>query len=294
MPKFVAAIPIVFAPVLIWADYPLIRYTTESRDPLYSQQQQDVESWYSDPDDPPSLAIFRYIPRASEDLFSVAAAFNLPYESLATLNGWDASGLFSSGTEIMIPNMPGIFVPESPANAWERALSETRRETAAGPLAVRISGRESRLLFHPGEKFSPAERIRFLGRLFSSPLKGGRVTSGFGYRPNPFRGGTNFHPGLDFRAAVGTPVMAARDGVVADAGTLEIYGHFVIINHDARYQTFYAHLDEVLVTGGQRMKAGERIALSGNSGISTGPHLHFEIRRDGVPIDPARLTALGD
>ena len=101
----------------------------------------------------------------------------------------------------------------------------------------------------------------------------------------------SFHPGVDLRASTGTPVMAARDGTVLETGTLEIYGLFVIINHDGGYQSVYAHLDEILVSEGQIVDAGDRIALSGNSGVSTGPHLHFEIRRNGKPADPSRLTS---
>jgi murein DD-endopeptidase MepM/ murein hydrolase activator NlpD len=91
-----------------------------------------------------------------------------------------------------------------------------------------------------------------------------------------------------------TEVLAPRDGKVIETGTLEIYGHFVIIDHDGGYQSVYGHLNEILVSEGQMVDAGEVIALSGNSGISTGPHLHFEIRRDGKPVDPSRLTSFYD
>ena len=281
-------------PLHLGAEYPLIRYTARARDPLYSQQQQDVESWYADPADPPAPAMYRYIPRKSEDIFAVAAAFNLPYESLATLNGWDSPGLMHPGTEIVVPNMPGVFVPLIPGGSWEKLLLENRTGRESVELLLRISGDERRFLFHPGGKFSSDERIRFLGSIFSSPVGRVRVSSGFGYRPDPFHGGPSFHPGIDLRVPAGTSVKAARDGVVGDTGTLESWGRFAIINHDGRYQTVYAHLEEVMVTRGHRVRAGEVIALSGNSGFSTGPHLHFEIRRDGVPIDPSMLTNLRD
>ncbi len=279
----------------VFAEYPLIRYTIESRDPLYSQQQQDVEIWYSGVQDSPQLMIFRYFPRSSENLFSVAAAFNLPYDSIATLNGWDAPGLLSPEKEVLIPNIPGLFVPETPEGNWQRALAGNSRDSE--PIIIKISskaGETKTLRFYPGEKFSSAERIRFLGSLFSAPLRDVKITSSFGYRTNPFTGGLSFHPGVDLRAGMNTVVIAARDGIVKETGTLEIYGHFVIIDHDGGYQSVYAHLNEVLVSAGETVNAGDRIALSGNSGISTGPHLHFEIRRDGKPIDPSRLTSFGE
>jgi len=293
MPRIVSVLLLLLAVnYALFADYPLIHYTIESRDPLYSQQQQDVELWYSGRGSSPPLMLYRYIPLDSENLFSVAAAFNLPYESIATLNGWDAPGLFSSGKELLIPNIPGLFVPENPRGNWEKILADDSRESES--INIRVNngtGVSRKFRFYPGEKFSSDERIRFLGSLFTSPLADSRITSPFGYRQNPFSGGMSFHPGVDLRASINTPVTAARDGVVKETGTLEIYGHFIIIDHDGGYQSVYAHLNEVLVTPGQKVSAGDRIALSGNSGISTGPHLHFEIRRNGKPVDPAGLTS---
>jgi len=274
------------------ADYPLINYTIESRDPLYSQHQQDIELWYLDSAKSQPLMIFRYVPLLSEDIFSVAAAFNLPYDTLATLNGWNSPGLLETGNEILVPNTPGVFIPVNPENEWEESLSKTGRSAVALNVAIRLeSSREREFRFYPGDKFSSDERIRFLGSLFSSPLKQVRITSSFGYRSNPFSGKLSFHPGVDFQAPVGTPVFAVRNGRVHDIGMLEFYGLYVIINHDGGYQTVYAHLDEAIVEVGQLVGAGEQIALSGNSGISTGPHLHFEIRKSGKPTNPAALTS---
>jgi len=274
------------------ADYPLINYTIESRDPLYSQHQQDIEQWYRDSAKAPPLMIFRYVPLPSEDIFSVAAAFNIPYDALATLNGWDAPGLLGAGKEVLIPNTPGVFVPVKPKDKWEAGLSETERSPNSISVAIRLeSSGEREFRFYPGNKFSPNERIRFLGNLFSSPVKRGKITSSFGYRSDPFSGELSFHQGVDIRTPIGTPVFAVRKGRVHDAGMLENYGLYIIINHDGGYQTVYAHLNAMLVTAGQLVEAGSQIAFSGNSGISTGPHLHFEIRKNGKPTNPATLTS---
>ncbi|MDF1568530.1 MAG: M23 family metallopeptidase [Spirochaetaceae bacterium] len=279
----------------VYADYPLIRYTMSSRDPLYSQQQQDVEAWYSSGQGAFGLNIYSYVPRATEDIFAVAAAFNLPYDALATLNGWDSPGLLTPGRQILIPNMPGLFVPTEPSGPWESDLSDHQRSSE--PIAVLVgmpTGATKSYEFFPGEKFTSDERIRFLGHVFSAPLQNSRISSNFGYRTNPFRGGLSFHPGVDLKADVGTEVYAARGGTVEKIGSLELYGLFVILRHDGQYQTVYAHLDEFLVREGQTVGAGDRIALSGNTGISTGPHLHFEIRKDGIPADPSTLTSFYD
>jgi len=274
------------------ADYPLINYTIESRDPIYSQHQQDVELWYANSAKSQPLMIFRYIPLPSEDIFSVAAAFNLTYDTLATLNGWNSPGLLMTENEILIPNIPGVFVPLVPEDKWEESLSETTRSSDAINVAIKLKNNESRMFrFYPGDKLSSEERIRFLGSAFSSPMKEIRITSHFGYRSDPLSGGLSFHPGVDIEAPIGTPVFAVRDGKVHDIGILEVLGLYIIINHEGGYQTVYAHLDEILVKVEQLVGAGDQIALSGNSGILTGPHLHFEIRKNGKPTNPATLTS---
>lgn len=120
--------------------------------------------------------------------------------------------------------------------------------------------------------------------LFNWPLLG-EITSGFGPRRHPITRERHFHEGIDIAADEGTPVYAARAGKVIFAGPSSGYGHLIILDHGL-YQTYYAHLFEVLVYKGQFVEAGQLIARSGNTGLSTGPHLHFEIRLRGVPISP--------
>lgn len=111
------------------------------------------------------------------------------------------------------------------------------------------------------------------------------VTSGYGYRTDPVEGGMSFHTGIDIAAPVGTPVHAAARGVVAKAGWSGNFGYAVYIQHGS-IMTIYAHLSEITVEKGQQVEAGEVIAFSGNTGKSTGPHLHFEVRVLGLPVDP--------
>ncbi len=112
------------------------------------------------------------------------------------------------------------------------------------------------------------------------PMDEGRFTSGFGMRWG------RMHSGLDFGVSIGTRVNAARDGVVTLADEVGSYGNVVFISHENGEETRYAHLSEWLVEPGQEVKQGDQIALSGNTGRSTGPHLHFEIRVDGEAINP--------
>jgi murein DD-endopeptidase MepM/ murein hydrolase activator NlpD len=114
-----------------------------------------------------------------------------------------------------------------------------------------------------------------------------RVASGFGYRIDPVYKTVKFHQGLDFTAPTGTPIYASANGVVKTAGNLGTgYGIHVVINHGYGYQTLYGHMVKVKVRPGQRVVRGEIIGYVGNTGKSTGPHCHYEVHKNGRPLDP--------
>ena len=118
------------------------------------------------------------------------------------------------------------------------------------------------------------------------PISGGRQTSGFGRRKRPTAGASSYHKGVDWAVATGTPVYASSGGVVTRAGWGKGYGYCVYIKHPDGKETRYGHLSKVLVSAGQSVSQGQRIALSGNTGVSTGPHLHFEILVNGSQVNP--------
>jgi murein DD-endopeptidase MepM/ murein hydrolase activator NlpD len=119
----------------------------------------------------------------------------------------------------------------------------------------------------------------------------GPVGSGFGFRSDPFSGRAALHTGLDFPAEIGTPILAAAGGVVVSTEPHPAYGNLVEIDHGNGLLTRYAHASRVLVKSGDLVKRGQTVAEVGNSGRSTGPHLHFEVLVEGVPQNPARFLA---
>jgi murein DD-endopeptidase MepM/ murein hydrolase activator NlpD len=122
------------------------------------------------------------------------------------------------------------------------------------------------------------------------PLEAGRLTSSFGVRTHPItKEADSFHTGVDIAAPQGTPIHAAFFGVVETVGESEYYGNYVLIKHSDVLYSFYGHCAEVLAQEGMVVRAGECVALVGSTGLSTGPHLHFEIRLNGVRCDPAAL-----
>ncbi len=112
------------------------------------------------------------------------------------------------------------------------------------------------------------------------------ISSGFGYRMHPILGYERFHSGLDFAADYGSPILAADRGVVIFAGWYGGYGNAIILDHGNGLTTMYAHSQELYVSEGQTVQRGQAIAAVGSTGLSTGPHLHFEVRKDGEPVDP--------
>lgn len=124
---------------------------------------------------------------------------------------------------------------------------------------------------------------------FIKPLAGGRLTSGFGYRNKPkAAGATAYHQGIDWGTPTGTTVYASSGGTVVQAGWMGGYGYVVYIDHPGGRQTRYAHLSKILVSKGQTVSQGQTIARSGNTGASTGPHVHFEIRINGTAVNPLK------
>lgn len=159
----------------------------------------------------------------------------------------------------------------SEESALEGLILEREREIAAQRRAAGIAG---------GVESEGAAGA------FSWPVTG-TITSPFGWRSNPFGGSPEFHQGLDIAAPSGTTVTAAAGGTVIMAQWYGGYGNYILIDHGGGYSTGYGHLSAIYVSNGQSVQRGQAIGAVGSTGQSTGPHLHFEVRIAGKPVDPA-------
>jgi len=176
--------------------------------------------------------------------------------------------------ETRVPRLPGAAMGEAlgrrlfdflDALSGRMAREEAAQQTLARSLVER--------------------KLEFLAKPTLWPARG-YVTSGFGSRRSPFGRGGDFHNGVDIKAPLGSPVYAAGAGRVVEAGTMAGYGFIVVIAHDYGLETAYAHLKKIEVKAGQEVKRGQIIAQSGNSGRTTGAHLHYEVRAGGTPVNP--------
>jgi murein DD-endopeptidase MepM/ murein hydrolase activator NlpD len=236
-----------------------------------------------------ALTIYAYTPGGTDDIFSLAARCNIPYAALATLNHIAHPGSLDQAGTLLLPSVPGIFIPESPESDLERLLQSSREASAGIPITINRGGKKTAFLFIPGADFSPTERVFFLNFSFRFPLRAYRLTSAFGLRRNPITGTVKIHEGLDLAAPEGTDVFATRDGVVTDLGEDSIYGRYIVIQHGENWVSLYGHLSAIHTTLRSRVRTGALIGKVGSTGQSTGPHLHFELRQNGQAQDPGKL-----
>nr|WP_241018611.1 M23 family metallopeptidase [Paraburkholderia sp. Tr-20389] len=207
----------------------------------------------------------------------------------------------------VVEQIAGIFAGrvdvDAPAQAGDeyRIVMEPAGDSAeprVASLEVRLNGRAYDALWFaaPGAEqgaYYTLDGARIASEPFTMPLDYGRVSSPFGMRRHPVYGERRFHTGVDLTAPAGTPIYAAAGGIVEMAVDGRGYGKHVVLRHDDGYSTWYAHLS--LFAGelkpGQRIEQGQVIGYVGRTGTTTGPHLHYEVRKDDHPVDPMTLTA---
>ena len=194
---------------------------------------------------------------------------------------------------------------EAKADALEEeseAIAATLRRRAEAEAAAREAAREAAAArtqdpeggaapppapgARPAPAPGPAPALPRAGARLANPVPGAPVTSGFGYRVHPIYGTSRLHAGVDFGAPEGTAIRAAGAGVVVSAGWMSGYGNTTVIDHGGGLATLYAHQSAMGVSGGQRVSQGQVIGRVGCTGACTGPHLHFEVRVDGTPVNP--------
>jgi murein DD-endopeptidase MepM/ murein hydrolase activator NlpD len=228
-----------------------------------------------------------YRVREGDTLSGIAERFGMDLDTVASLNRDWGSGvhLIQIGEAIKIPNQDGIFIEidgDLDALCAEKGVPVEVVFAVNGVDQTQIIPGVQ--LFFPGVQHTGIERSVITGSAFLRPVVGW-LSSGFGYRKDPFTNVMHFHRGVDLAAPAGTTVRSALDGKVVVVGYDPVLGNYIVIRHQISYSTLYGHLSQVWVSRGATVTRGQRIGTVGNTGKSTGPHLHFEIRRRGVPIN---------
>ncbi len=201
---------------------------------------------------------------SGETLWGIARASGLRVETLATANHLSMDSVLHPGQALVIPSQDG---PVQIAGARQARF----RGPAVSVGAQKLTFQNAPLLGDSWPLARPSE---------------GMITSPFGWRIHPIFGTREFHTGLDIANRAGTPVRAAEGGIVRFVGWMGGYGRLIIVTHANGLETSYSHLSAMLVALGQRVGRGQVLGRMGSTGWSTGPHLFFEVRRNGVAVDP--------
>ncbi|MBV6494633.1 MAG: hypothetical protein LDLANPLL_02667 [Turneriella sp.] len=220
----------------------------------------------------PQVKWRRYRVKKNDTFFSIMARTVLNHDTISSVNHLASLWDVSTGDEWLLPNVRGIAAKGS------RDIVAKKFGKKADSL-VPIPGQKN-YFFITGLHFESIESAFFDLRAFIRPVAG-RLTSAFGMRRDPFTEKRKFHKGIDIGVPVGTPVVASADGVVTFVGKKGGYGNTVLVRHRNGYLTLYGHLSKFAVKKGVRVKQGQKIAYSGKTGRATGPHVHFEVRREG-------------
>lgn len=235
------------------------------------------------------LEVSTYRVENGETLGKIARKFNLSLGTLISFNKINDVRKVRSGSEIRIPSSDGVIYTVVKGDSLEgiskRYQSDINKICDYNNLSSEVI-QIGQQLFLPGVSIDSYTLDKALGRLFLPPTKG-RLTSGFGYRADPFTGRQTMHNGLDIANVIGTPITASKDGkVVYVDNRPKGYGNVVILKHNDGYQTLYAHMNTITVKTDEWVSQGQKIGTMGSSGRSTGPHLHFSIFKNNIPQNP--------
>ena len=226
------------------------------------------------------------VPDSMDFLWLSARLSPVTKETVSSLNGISSADEKIEGKTLTVSSFSGIFVAQTPLSPWENLIysSYIEKIQRESPPVFEINGR--RFFFLDKQKFNSTLLLFFLDTNIFSPLDSGILTSRFGYRTSPITGKEKFHEGIDLAADYGAKVFSCKAGTVLKCGWDNIYGNFIIIQHYNGLTSLYAHLSKTRVQQGQKINSGEYIGNVGSTGASTGPHLHFELRKNNKPKNP--------
>jgi len=242
---------------------------------------------------PRTLLYNSYTVQKGDMISGLAEAFGLNQDTLISINNIKNSRLLQIGQVLRVPNQDGVLYTVKKGDTLETIAEKYRSDASDIQIANELFANTAlpgTPLFIPGAKLDWMERQEINGDLFMWPVNGS-ITSNYGYRIYPFddAAGRQFHSGMDIGAPMGSAVRAAMSGRVSSAGWDNVLGNHIVISHHAGYRTLYGHLSAIKVKTGAYVGTGERIGDVGSTGLSTGPHLHFTVYKNGVTVNPRSL-----
>ncbi|MDR1468282.1 MAG: M23 family metallopeptidase [Spirochaetaceae bacterium] len=223
----------------------------------------------------------------------IAREFGLNEDTLISVNGIKNTRIVPEGLVLKIPNQDGIAYTAQASDtligiAQKNGVKISDILTVNEYFSTNLQKGDT--IFLPGVKLDQTALQEINGDFFIWPTTNRYVTSAYGWRRSPITHTRLFHIGIDIRGGIGAPVYAAMAGRVSYTGYNDVYGHHIVITHHSGYRTLYGHLSLIRVKSGTYVSTGQRIGDVGNSGLSTGSHLHFTVYKNGVTVNPRLLT----
>jgi murein DD-endopeptidase MepM/ murein hydrolase activator NlpD len=232
-----------------------------------------------------------YQVKKGDTISGIALDFNVTVDTIFSANQIQSAKSIQPGQFLKIPNQSGIIYH---AKAGETVEEIAERFSISLDRLVETNELLSKEISYSAKLFLPDARLpnaivrEISGELFAWPVRG-VITSWYSWRRDPFSGRNSFHSGIDIGVPMRTPVLAAMEGTVEDTGYSPIMGKYVVMRHAGGWKTLYAHMDSVAVSYGKYLQRGGRLGLSGNTGYSTGPHVHFTVYKNGKTVNPANV-----
>ena len=233
-----------------------------------------------------------YTLRSGDTVTSVAQDHGLTVETVLSYNKILSPRFLRAGQTLKLPNRDGLLITLDQATPVATLAVNYQVFPSLLLLANRLPEDTKTVggeLFVPGAHVDPVKLRKLLGENFFWPTKGGRISSYFGRRNDPFTGLLTSHSGVDIAVPYGSPVLASGDGVVTNTGFSSVLGNYIRIDQGQGFASVYGHLSAILTKPGRRVLAGQQIGRVGSTGYSTGPHLHFSAYRWDRLINPMTL-----
>lgn len=232
-----------------------------------------------------------YEVKKGDTVSSIAESFNITVDTILSANNIQSARSLRPSQLLKIPCMSGIIYSASAGDTAESLakkyeISEDRLIEVNKLLSAELDS--GKPLFLPDAKLPTAVLREISGDLFHWPVRG-IITSWFSWRRDPFSGRKTFHNGLDIGVPMGTRIGAAMEGNVEETGYSPIMGKYVMMRHPGGWKSLYAHMSSITVQQGQYLVRGGKLGLSGNTGYSTGPHVHLSIYKNGKVVNPANV-----
>ena len=236
------------------------------------------------------VSFYKYLVKENDSFDKIAKKTGLLLDTLYLVNNVTKKTILKKGSVLIIPNQNGRLITVNKNDSifklanlygikWEKIADVNNLQSSVITPGMK--------LFVPGSRMTEYERKKFYSINFIWPIRG-KITSYFGPRIDPLTGIYGFHSGIDIKNRPGSKIKVAKDGKIIFIGWQKIYGNFIMVKHNDGFITLYAHLSKITVKLNQFVEQGESIGNLGSTGRTTGPHLHFEVRKFGKVVDPLK------